>query len=194
MNVDDIDNCLPQTQCEECGFKGCRPYAEAIASGSAEIDLCPPGGIKTLKALATICQKDSAPFIDHVKANTRSPSIAVIRESECIGCTKCIQACPVDAIVGSNKRMHTVVTDLCTGCNLCIEPCPVDCIDIIDIPKATFNKSEAKKRFNQRNKRLLEQNEKKVAHYQENKSLSKKNDIAAKQDYIKRLLKNKRPS
>ncbi|QQP86976.1 electron transport complex subunit RsxB [Entomomonas asaccharolytica] len=125
-----IDALLPQTQCTKCGYQGCKPYAEAIANGDA-INKCPPGGEETINALAALLDK---PVI--ALAEERSPAqLAYIREAECIGCTKCIQACPVDAIVGAAKLMHTVIETECTGCELCVAPCPVDCIDIIPLPK-----------------------------------------------------------
>lgn len=124
--VDNINNLLPQTQCGQCGYPGCKPYAEAIAADEADINQCPPGGADTVQALADLLGKE----VKELDAEERPPSVAVIREDECIGCTLCIQACPVDAILGSAKLMHTVITDECTGCELCVEPCPVDCIDM----------------------------------------------------------------
>jgi len=123
--VDQINAILPQTQCGQCGFPGCKPYAEAISNGE-EINRCPPGGASTIEALAELLDVEVKP-LDAVE---RPPSYAFIREEECIGCTKCIQACPVDAIVGASKLMHTVVISECTGCDLCVEPCPVDCIEM----------------------------------------------------------------
>ena len=125
-----IDDCLPQTQCRECGFQGCLPYAQAIQSGLDTIDKCPPGGLHTLQQLANLLDIDANPYIESVKQQTRHAQVAFIDEAACIGCTKCIQACPVDAIVGAAKMMHTVIEDHCTGCELCIEPCPVDCIHL----------------------------------------------------------------
>lgn len=129
--VDQIDNLLPQTQCGQCGHPGCRPYAEAIASGEA-INRCPPGGESTIKALADLLDVEAIP-LDAEHGSEAIRTYAYIREDECIGCTKCIQACPVDAILGAAKQMHTVIIDECTGCDLCVEPCPVDCIDMIPI-------------------------------------------------------------
>lgn len=191
MKADTIDKVLPQTQCKECGFNGCAPYAEAIADGTADIDLCPPGGVETLISLASITKKDAAPYLDAVKENTRQPTVAKIREEECIGCTKCIQACPVDAIIGSNKQMHTVVADLCTGCNLCVEPCPVDCIELQAVNALTFDKDQAKARFNKRNERLENIANKKREHYQAKRNLTQNNDKDAKKAYIMNLLKKK---
>ena len=128
--VDAIDALLPQTQCGQCGHPGCRPYAEAIANGSA-INKCPPGGARTIAALAQLLHVQALP-LDPVHGKEATRKVAVIREAECIGCTKCITACPVDAILGSAKHMHTVIARECTGCDLCVEPCPVDCIDMVD--------------------------------------------------------------
>lgn len=125
-----IDAILPQTQCTKCGYQGCRPYAEAIASGEAEINQCPPGGAAGIDALAALLKRAVLP-LNPRNGVEQEIRVAVIREAECIGCTKCIQACPVDAIVGANKLMHTVLLDDCTGCDLCIPPCPVDCIDMV---------------------------------------------------------------
>lgn len=155
-SVDDIDALLPQTQCKECEFPGCRPYAQALQRGEVTIDRCPPGGTTTLIALAELLKVDATPYLDGMRAKTRAPSHAFIRENECIGCTKCIQACPVDAIVGSAKKMHTVITDECTGCGLCIEPCPVDCIDMISVNKPRFDSDRARVRFEARNQRLAQ--------------------------------------
>ncbi len=127
--VDQIDSLLPQTQCGQCGFPGCRPYAESIANGGP-INKCPPGGESTIKALAALLDIEPQP-LDAEHGTEQAKRVAVIREDECIGCTKCIQACPVDAILGSAKHMHTVIGTECTGCDLCVEPCPVDCIDMV---------------------------------------------------------------
>ncbi|EAZ98611.1 electron transport complex subunit RsxB [Marinobacter sp. ELB17] len=129
--VDQIDALLPQTQCGQCGFPGCRPYAEAINNGEA-INKCPPGGEATINALADLLDVEPQP-LDAEHGAAQAKRVAVIREDECIGCTKCIQACPVDAILGAAKHMHTVIESECTGCDLCVEPCPVDCIDMIVI-------------------------------------------------------------
>ena len=129
--IDRIDAILPQTQCGQCGYPGCRPYAEAIAKGDA-INKCPPGGADVIQQLADLLNRDPLPQ-DESHGAEQPPSVAIIREDECIGCTKCIQACPVDAIVGAAKKMHTVILDECTGCDLCVDPCPVDCIDMVEL-------------------------------------------------------------
>lgn len=126
--VEQINDILPQTQCGQCGHPGCRPYAEGIANGEA-INRCPPGGEAGIKALADLLELDVIELDETCGEETRA-TVAVIREDECIGCTKCIQACPVDAIVGAAKLMHTVIESECTGCDLCVDPCPVDCIDM----------------------------------------------------------------
>ena len=130
--IDQIDELLPQTQCGQCGFPGCRPYAESIAGGDA-INKCPPGGQTTINAIANLLDVP-APTLDEEHGEASDiKTVAYIREDECIGCTKCIQACPVDAILGAAKLMHTVIADECTGCDLCVEPCPVDCIDMLPV-------------------------------------------------------------
>jgi len=129
--VDQIDKLLPQTQCGQCSFAGCRPYAEAIANGEADINRCPPGGEPTIQALADLLEVEIKPLDDEC-GEEKPKTLAVIVEDRCIGCTLCIQACPVDAILGAAKHMHTVISDECTGCELCVEPCPVDCIDMVE--------------------------------------------------------------
>src|SRR5688500_7502334 len=125
--ADRLDALLPQTQCTQCGFAGCRPYAEALTAGEADVNQCPPGGEAGIAALAAVLARPVRP-LDPARGPFRLPQVAVIDEAACIGCTKCIQACPVDAIVGSAQRMHTVIASWCTGCELCLPPCPVDCI------------------------------------------------------------------
>jgi len=134
--VDQVNDLLPQTQCGQCGFPGCKPYAEAIADGE-KINKCPPGGESTIQALADLLGVEPEPLDAEHGAEKDVPMVAYIREDECIGCTKCIQACPVDAILGAAKQMHTVIADECTGCDLCVEPCPVDCIDMIPVSSDT---------------------------------------------------------
>ncbi len=151
-----IDALLPQTQCGKCGHPGCKPYAEGIARGEA-INKCPPGGAPTIQAIAELLHVPILPL--DAPNGPVPPQIAFIREAECIGCTKCIQACPVDAIVGAAKQMHTVITDQCTGCELCVVPCPVDCIDILPLaePEAGAQRQRAdqfRERFEFRNARL----------------------------------------
>ena len=121
--VERIDELLPQTQCAQCGYPGCRPYAAAVADGTAAINLCPPGGEDTVRRLAKLLGREVIPL-----AAVTTPTVAVIEETACIGCYLCVEACPVDAIVGAHQFMHTVIASECTGCELCVSPCPVDCI------------------------------------------------------------------
>ncbi len=130
--VEQIDALLPQTQCGQCGFPGCKPYAQSIADGDS-INKCPPGGQTTINELADLLGVDAPELDEEHGEESALPKVAFIREDECIGCTKCIQACPVDAILGAAKQMHTVITSECTGCDLCVEPCPVDCIDMLTV-------------------------------------------------------------
>ncbi|WP_447556465.1 RnfABCDGE type electron transport complex subunit B [Vreelandella sp. EE22] len=165
--IDAIDAELPQTQCGKCSYTGCRPYAEAIMEGEA-INRCPPGGIETLNRLAELTGRATLPL----EQPPQAPMLAIIREQECIGCTKCIQACPVDAILGAAKQMHTVIEDECTGCELCVAPCPVDCIDLLPHPQWQAANTQAeqdaylerraikgRERFNNRNRRLAAERE-----------------------------------
>lgn len=160
LDPNKIEDLLPQTQCKLCTYDGCRPYAEAIAHNNETINRCPPGGVRVLKKLAELTGKDATPYIEEMKKVEKPPLLAVIREDECIGCTKCIRACPTDAILGTGKLMHTVITDECTGCELCVEPCPVDCIDMIEIPQHEENIQQQKseywrKRYYNRKTRLI---------------------------------------
>ncbi|MFN0318268.1 MAG: RnfABCDGE type electron transport complex subunit B [Burkholderiales bacterium] len=127
-----IDALLPQTQCRKCGFDGCMPYAQAMAAGTSPINRCPPGGAKGIEKLAALLGVDPIP-LDPSCGEELAPVLALIDEARCIGCTLCIAACPVDAIVGAPKKMHTVLLAHCTGCELCLPPCPVDCIDLVSI-------------------------------------------------------------
>ena len=139
--VEHVDAALPQTQCTRCGYDGCRPYAEAIVAGEADIDRCPPGGDATIAALATLVSRAIVP-LDEQRGTPGPLRIAVIDEPRCIGCTLCIDACPVDAIVGAAKRMHAVLPELCSGCELCVAPCPVDCITLVDA-RRTWTRADA---------------------------------------------------
>ncbi|MEZ1315512.1 electron transport complex subunit RsxB [Pseudomonas fluorescens] len=177
-----IDALLPQTQCGKCGHAGCKPYAEGIADGEP-INKCPPGGSETISALAELLK---VPVLElDVSRGSAPAQIAYIREAECIGCTKCIQACPVDAIVGAAKWMHTVIVDECTGCDLCVAPCPVDCIEMRPLPAATVipivgglafsleaqqaraaKRDHARQRFERRNARLQREEAQRLAERQ----------------------------
>jgi electron transport complex protein RnfB len=154
--VERIDALLPQTQCGKCGYPGCRPYAQAIAGGEAAINRCPPGGAAGIAALAELLQTPLLPLAP--ECGPESPrTLAQIDETNCIGCTLCIQACPVDAIVGAAKQMHTVLTDRCTGCELCVPPCPVDCIALPAHPIQEISPAYAalsRERYLQREARL----------------------------------------
>ena len=130
--ADQLEDLLPQTQCTKCGYAGCRPYAEAIAAGEANINQCPPGGIEGVARLATFLNRPVIP-INPANGVERPRAVAFIDEALCIGCTLCIQACPVDAILGATKQMHTILPSLCTGCDLCVAPCPVDCISMMPV-------------------------------------------------------------
>lgn len=173
-----IDALLPQTQCGKCGHPGCKPYAQGIVDGEP-INKCPPGGEETIAALAELLK---IPILElDISRGPAPPQVAFIREAECIGCTKCIQACPVDAIVGAAKLMHTVLIDECTGCDLCVAPCPVDCIEMHPLPANTIpvvgglafdleeqraraeKRDHARQRFERRNQRLLREEQQKQA-------------------------------
>ena len=136
---DRIDAILPQTQCGKCGYPGCKPYAAAIANKEADINRCPPGGEEGIRELADLLGVEFKPFEQDVVL--KPLSVAFIDENICIGCTLCLQACPVDAIAGASKQMHTIIASLCTGCELCITPCPVDCISMLPVPQITSSSS-----------------------------------------------------
>ena len=157
--ADRIDALLPQTQCTRCGYQGCRPYAEAVATGQADINQCPPGGNAGIVKLADLLKTLPKP-LNPVNGIEKPLEVAVIDEALCIGCTLCIQACPVDAIVGAAKQMHTVLSSWCTGCELCIAPCPVDCIAMLPVAPARAwtdeDAAEARRRYYARNQRLAD--------------------------------------
>lgn len=166
--VEQIDAVLPQTQCGQCGYAGCRPYAEAIAARRADINQCPPGGDDVARDLAGLLGVSFKP-LNPAFGICKPPAIAVIDEAVCIGCTLCIQACPVDAIVGAAKLMHTVVAAQCTGCELCVPPCPVDCIRMVATGQALTREEgraaagRARRRFLARNERLKREREEQAA-------------------------------
>lgn len=193
VSVKEIDALLPQTQCGECSYSGCLPYAEALAQGVTTINKCPPGGVATVNALATLLHLDATPYLQEAMEKTRPPSLAFIREAECIGCTKCIKACPVDAIIGTGKLMHAVITHECTGCGLCVEPCPVDCIEMVTLPTPEYDHNVARMRFNAKQTRSLRDEHEKQQNYREKrqlalKSVNQSQDTQAKQDYIQQAL------
>jgi len=137
--IEQVDAILPQTQCGQCGYPGCRPYANAIVNDDIAINRCPPGGQSTIDQLAQLLGVDAIPLDSEHGTESDIKTVAYIHEDLCIGCTKCIQACPVDAILGAAKLMHTVIASECTGCDLCVEPCPVDCIDMIPVTQTLNN-------------------------------------------------------
>lgn len=154
-----IDALLPQTQCTQCGYSGCRPYAQAIAAGDADIDRCPPGGAAGIAQLAALLGVPVKP-LNPAHGTEQPRRVAVINEAECIGCTKCLPPCPVDAILGANKLMHTVITAECTGCELCLAPCPVDCIVMHDPGDLPAWDREAADRARRRHQHKLQRVEK----------------------------------
>lgn len=155
--IESINALLPQTQCTKCGYDGCLPYAEAMAQGEADINRCPPGGTDGIAKLASLLDKPER-ALDPTCGAHEPLTVAVIEEEHCIGCTLCIQACPVDAIVGANKKMHTVLADWCTGCDLCVAPCPVDCIVMVPVePLKVWTDTlaqKARERYESRQRRL----------------------------------------
>lgn len=171
--IDKIDAVLPQTQCQLCDYPGCRPYAEAISKGE-RIDKCLPGGVHVLEQLGQLTATDITPYVANMQRQQKPAMLAIIREEECIGCTKCIQACPVDAIVGASKLMHTVISDACNGCELCVPPCPVDCIDMITLPPRDTTSNDklaqqSRQRYQHHQQRLQQQQRRKRQSYESNK-------------------------
>lgn len=160
--ISEIDAILPQTQCGLCGFSGCLPYAQSLANKTSPINLCPPGGVTGLLKIAALTEEDPTPYIQDMEKKAKT--VAFIREADCIGCTKCIQACPVDAILGAAKLMHTVIKDECTGCDLCIAPCPVDCIDIIPVESVEEKSAHYRERYLAKQKRIAEEKAIKKTH------------------------------
>jgi len=160
--IERIDSLLPQTQCTQCGYAGCRPYAEAIVLDGAPINRCPPGGARGIARLAAALGREPLP-LDPECGEEGPRTVARIVAADCIGCTKCIQACPVDAIIGLGKRMHTVLPALCTGCELCVPPCPTDCIAIEPAPAlppwSDADALAARRRFESRRRRLVRERE-----------------------------------
>ncbi|MCF6807339.1 RnfABCDGE type electron transport complex subunit B [Thiotrichales bacterium 19S9-12] len=205
MNItkEAIDAILPQTQCTQCGYKDCMDYANAISQGTPH-NQCPPGGKEGIIKLSKLLNRDILPL--NPENGTEGPRLVTqVNEDLCIGCTKCIQACPVDAIVGANRLMHTIIEAECTGCELCIEPCPMDCIDLVELPenKQPMNLSEAEKtkqqnhyrnRHNARIKRLnQEEKYQRQRHHQNKEAITTKKETPTdtkkqKQDYIKQAL------
>jgi electron transport complex protein RnfB len=169
LSADDIDAILPQTQCRQCDYAGCRPYAEAIARGEADINRCPPGGEAGIRRLAALTGKTFRLFAADAP-QPKPRELALVDEDNCIGCTLCIQACPVDAILGAAKSMHTVIQDECTGCGLCVAPCPVDAISMIPLEPAVFGLTPersalARRRYQFRLARQAREREEKAARF-----------------------------
>lgn len=191
-----IDALLPQTQCTQCGYQGCRPYAEAIARGEADINQCPPGGKATIDDLAGLLGRAPKP-LNPVHGLESERMVAVIDENRCIGCVLCIKACPVDAILGANQQLHTVIAEECTGCKLCLPPCPVDCISLQPAPCAEAMKEPAyarrkadhhRRRFEARNARLQREREEKEAQRRARLQAVAGGDREAKQAAIRAAL------
>lgn len=173
ITAEQIDAILPQTQCRKCGFAGCKPYAEAIVQGEADINQCPPGGAAGILKLATLLGVTAKP-LDPAFGIERPRLVAVIDEAECIGCTKCLPPCPTDAILGSSKHMHTVIAAECTGCELCVAPCPVNCISMqpaADVNWTTDDAERSRRRYQAKNQRLAKQDAEKAARLQRQKQL-----------------------
>ncbi len=185
ITPDDIDAVLPQTQCGLCGHGGCMPYAESLIYEGEAINLCPPGGVPVLRQLGDLLGKDPTPFEEEMRAKAKPPLLALIREDECIGCTKCIQACPVDAILGSAKSMHSVISKECTGCELCVPACPVDCIDLIPDPDSTKEANHFRTRFLAREQRLAQENLTKLLNKQQQSRDERASYIQAAQQRVR---------
>ena len=202
MNKNDqinaIDALLPQTQCGLCTYNGCKPYATAIVENNERVDLCLPGGTRTLKQLGDLLSVDVTPMKAEMEEKAKPAMLAKVREHECIGCTKCIQACPVDAIIGAAKLMHTVITDACNGCELCLEPCPVDCIDMIELPKRSEQEiialqEQSRDRFEKHNIRIeREEKQKREKHLKAKQEGMQKQTVSARRDAIAEILARKK--
>ncbi|MBV6418755.1 MAG: Electron transport complex subunit RsxB [Steroidobacteraceae bacterium] len=170
-----IDALLPQTQCMRCGYDGCRPYAEAIAAGEARINRCPPGGARTIEALARLLDRPALP-LDPACGSEQPERVAFIDEARCIGCAKCLPPCPVDAIVGAGRQMHTILAALCTGCELCVAPCPVDCISMVPRPEVSPEPptaGENRRRYDARNARQARRSRERTALLDARKGLAR---------------------
>jgi len=192
--ADRIESLLPQTQCTKCGYAGCRPYAEAIAAGAANINRCPPGGAAGIARLAQLLGWPVLP-LDPAHGHEQPLRVAVIDEALCIGCTLCIQACPVDAIIGATRRMHTVLPELCTGCDLCVPPCPMDCIAMVPLQPARgwteADAAAARTRYHARNARLARErieNEQRLAA----KAIAKLDELDARDDLTPQQIDRKK--
>ena len=186
ISVDKINDILPQTQCRQCSFSGCRPYAQAIAQGNADINQCPPGGVAGIAKIASLLNRDPKP-LNTAHGEHKPKMLAIINESTCIGCALCIEACPVDAILGATQQMHTVINDECTGCELCIASCPVDCISMVPLtqhgiseatPEHTQQKAyAARARYESRLQRLDRDTAERAARHQQKAALIKSGNL-----------------
>ena len=200
--IEKINDLLPQTQCGLCEYQGCRPYAQAMVESNETLDRCLPGGVRVLRDLGKQLRQDVEVLVPSMQQRSKGASVAKVREAECIGCTKCIQACPVDAIIGASKQMHVVLTDACNGCELCVEPCPVDCIDMLDLPTRDTKQElrlahQSRQRFDAREQRLKQQKQQARRHYQQAKFSEQKQSKSSRQEAIKAALeraKKKRES
>ena len=170
LSVAQIDQILPQTQCGKCSYAGCRPYAEAIFRQEADINQCPPGGQAGVDRLAQLLNQPSK-LLNPDFGLEKPRQLAVIVEADCIGCTRCLPPCPVDAIVGASKQMHTVIAEQCTGCELCLADCPVSCILMVDAGQIRFDPDQARRRYQARNQRLAQKNQEKQARLLRQKQL-----------------------
>jgi electron transport complex protein RnfB len=159
--VEKIDLLLPQTQCQQCGFAGCKPYAEAISQAQADINQCPPGGEQGIKQLSQLLNLPPKP-LDSRFGVEKPFQVATIIEADCIGCTRCLSPCPVDAIIGASKQMHTVIAQQCTGCELCLAHCPVDCIVMKATIEPKFDAMQARKQHQIKTQRLAKLEAEKV--------------------------------
>ena len=178
VTIEQINNVLPQTQCGDCGYNGCVPYAKAIVNNNENIDRCLPGGTQTLIKLADLLGQEVDCLLEGMAQKAKKPMLASIREAECIGCTKCIQACPVDAIIGSAKQLHSILDAECTGCGLCVAPCPIDCIDMHTLEVPLYNPEKAKQRYQTRNKRLAKEQQENT--YSQNRADDNENKTSEK--------------
>ena len=191
--IDEVNKLLPQTQCELCTYKGCLPYAQAMVEKGEALDLCLPGGVRVLRQLGALFQREVATLEAGMQEKQKGDSVVKIREAECIGCTKCITACPVDAIVGSGKLMHTVITDACNGCGLCLPPCPVDCIDVVELPRRTDLEqqqlaNQSKTRYDNKGMRVVRQQQLAREKHQQAKTQLVKQSVSARKKAIEEAI------